>query len=102
MPGLGDANMEDEPKYRMEYMTYAADMIHPTLNQTNFEYPIPPRRLPRMLRNRTEADNKYTPYEMRDLTVETWIRLARDLGDVENKELRKRFKKYMYMGKGSA
>jgi endopolyphosphatase len=39
---------------------------------------------------------------MRDLTIPSWLQLARALGDAGNQGLRKKFRKFMFMGKGSA
>jgi len=102
MPALENANLTHAPKFRLEYITYAADMLHPTLNQTDFQYPVPLRRLPRTLRNVSVTESKYAPYGMRDLTIPSWLRLARALGDAGNQGLRKKFRKFMFMGKGSA
>ena len=77
-------------------------MFHPKENQTDFHYPVPLKRLPKVLRNNNTAATKYTPYGMKDLTISSWVQLAKDLCDPENKKLRKRFKKYMFMGKGRA
>lgn len=101
MPKLAAANKTHTPKYRLEYTTYAPEMLRPEDNQTDFLYPVPLKRLPKALRNNSAA-TKYTPYGMTDLTISSWVQLAKDLGDPDNKKLRKRFKKYMYMGKGGS
>jgi endopolyphosphatase len=35
---------------------------------------------------------------MKDLTIPSWIALGQQLGDEKHKKLRKRYRKYMYMG----
>jgi endopolyphosphatase len=35
---------------------------------------------------------------MDDLTIPSWIKLARTLAEPTQKKLRRRFKKYMFMG----
>lgn len=102
MPKLAAANKTHTPKFRLEYVTFKADMLHPAANQTDFNYPIPLKRLPHGLRNISSASNSYMPYEMEDLTIPSWLQLAKRLGDTGNKKLRRRFKKYMFMGKGRA
>lgn len=62
-------------------------------------YPFPLRNLPGSLRNATVSESKYAPYGMKDLTIGSWMELARRLGDGKHgKKLRKRFKRYMYFG----
>lgn len=103
LPKLATANKTHIPNFRLEYLTFKASMLHPAANQTAFWYPIPLKRLPSGLRNSSSVDNtSYTPYNMEDLTIASWLQLAQELGDTENKKLRKRFKKYLFMGKGRA
>ena len=63
-----------------------------------WSYPIPLKHLPKSLRNATRTKSKYAPYKMEDLTIPSWLRLARRLGRTKNAKLRKRFRRYMYMG----
>lgn len=99
------------PKYRLEYLTFAPALLHPTsspnANTTTTDgdvakkawHPIPLRHLPRSLRNSTVTKSgKYAPYRMEDLTIGSWLKLARKLGKGKNEKLRKKFRKYMYMG----
>jgi len=101
MPGLKGANETHEPKYKLEYMTFVPSLLHPprTADGTDgFQYPIPLKRLPGSLRDSGVTDSKYAPYSMADLTIPSWVGLAQKLGDESNVKLRKRFRKYMYMG----
>ncbi|KAA1466378.1 hypothetical protein DENSPDRAFT_831193 [Dentipellis sp. KUC8613] len=84
------------PKFKLEYLTYRPEELHPP---DNFTYPVPLRHLPRSLRDWTGSkESKYAPYKMKDLTIPSWIQLAQKLGRPEKTKLRRRFRKYMYMG----
>lgn len=65
-----------------------------------FAYPVPLKQLPRSLRvqNETRTKSKYAPYRLADLTVGSWVKFARRLGDKERTKLRARFTRFMYMG----
>ncbi|KAF9259533.1 endopolyphosphatase [Marasmius fiardii PR-910] len=92
VPDLGKADKNKEPKFELEYSTYKADIL-----SSEGERPIPAKLLPRSLRNGTITKSKFAPYEMVDLTVESWYKLALELGKSKNKKLGKRFKDYMYL-----
>ncbi|KZP17262.1 endopolyphosphatase [Athelia psychrophila] len=100
LPNLDSADKRHDPKYNLEYMTFRPQDLHPHDNETalNFHYPVPLRNLPRSLRNDTITKSTYAPYCMRDLTVSSWITLARKFADPKRKKLRKLFKKFMFMG----
>ncbi|KAJ3785468.1 endopolyphosphatase [Lentinula aff. detonsa] len=99
IPHLKDADKSDPPHYKLEYTTFPASVILPEegQNQTEIWYPIPLRNLPKSLRN-GKMKKKYFPYSMQDLTIGSWLDLARRLGDIKEKKLRKRFRQYMYLG----
>ncbi|TCD66989.1 Endopolyphosphatase [Steccherinum ochraceum] len=104
------------PKYKLEYLTYVPSALHPgrgrvagseaeTETEAGAEAavakewrPIPLRHLPKSLRNSTVVKSKYAPYGMEDLTIPSWLALARRLSRPKHEKLRRRFKKYMYMG----
>lgn len=94
------------PKWKLEYLTFAPARLHPPAGAgageslVKFDYPVPLKHLPRSLRNATVTKSKYAPYKMADLTVPSWATLARRLAKTKNEKLRRRFKKYMYMGAG--
>ncbi len=96
------ANKTDNPKFKLEYMTHSLDALHPedTKGAAEFEYPIPLKQLPKGLREGNATSSKFAPYRMEDLTIPSWVGLARRLGDPTRERLRKRFKQYMYMGEG--
>jgi len=98
LPDLASANKTHKPKYKLEYLTYRARALHPQNNETDFQYPVPLSNLPGSLQNGTVTESKYTPYRMDDLTIGSWMKLARTLAEPTQKKLRRRFKKYMYMG----
>ena len=93
-------NKADHPKFKLEYLTFSLDALHPedTQEEAEFEYPIPVKQLPQSLREGNATSSKFAPYGMDDLTITSWLGLARRLGDPTHKKLRKRFKQYMYMG----
>lgn len=78
-------------------MTFARAALHPPPGSAP---PVPLRHLPKALRNATEAGKgaKYMPYGLGDLTVGSWVELGRRLAAGTEAKLRKRFRKYMYMG----
>ncbi|CAL1700593.1 unnamed protein product [Somion occarium] len=88
------------PKYKLEYLTFHPSLLHPPSEgaRSGFHYPLPLRNLPRSLRNSTVTKSKYAPYGMHDLTIPSWLKLARRLGKAKHKKLRARFRRYMYMG----
>jgi len=101
IPHLEDANKTHRPRFTLEYLTFAPKLLHPppTFGKgQKFQYPIPLQRLPKSLRDSGVTESKYAPYEMADLTIPSWMELAQKLGDRQQKKLRKRFRKYMYMG----
>jgi endopolyphosphatase len=53
---------------------------------------IPCRQLPKNM------SMEYMPYEMEDLTIGSWIRIAQRIGDWNDDKIRKKFKKFMYFG----
>ncbi|KAG6854777.1 hypothetical protein C0991_001204 [Blastosporella zonata] len=95
-----EANMQQKPKFELEYLTFAPKNLHPAGNLTDkkFQYPIPLEHLPKSLRDTGVTESKYAPYSMEDLTIPGWVELAQRLGDRREKKLRGRFRKYMYMG----
>jgi len=85
------------PKWELEYMTYGLSAFEK--NGTNESQEVIPRQnIPKSLRHGGGA--KYAPYSLEDLTIPSWIGLARKLGDGENRKLRKKFRGYMFMGHG--
>jgi len=98
IPDLASANATHPPKIKLEYLTFNPTALHPQNNHTDFHYPVPLRNLPRSLRNSTITKSKYAPYRMSDLTIPSWIKLAQKLAKPKQKKLRKRFKKFMFMG----
>jgi len=88
------------PKFKLEYLTHNLDVLYPgdTKEAAEFEYPIPLKQLPKSLREGNVTSSKFAPYRMEDLTITSWVELARRLGDSSRKKLRRRFKQYMYMG----
>ncbi|KIY49244.1 endopolyphosphatase [Fistulina hepatica ATCC 64428] len=102
-----------KPTFKLEYLTFRPSDLHPssdssdgeTGNTADFEElkdeawtPIPMRHLPKSLRNSTVTKSKYAPYRMPDLTIGSWVKLARKLGNPTKEKLRNKFKKYMYLG----
>ncbi|KAJ7368315.1 Metallo-dependent phosphatase-like protein, partial [Mycena albidolilacea] len=84
IPHLERANKTHTPSFKLEYVTYGADLL---AGPDGF-YPVPPRNLPSHLKN------KQTPYELEDMTVGSWVALARRMSN--SKKLKSLFKTYMY------
>ena len=97
LPDLGNATDSYTPEWKLEYMTYGLSAFGKNGTDGSPEV-IPSAKLPKALRKGRGA--KYAPYSLPDLTIPSWIKLARKLGDRENKKLRKKFRGYMFMGHG--
>ncbi|KAI5124972.1 hypothetical protein M0805_007398 [Coniferiporia weirii] len=107
LPKMDRANESTRPKYKLEYTTFKPSSLHPASGA----YPIPLKELPKSLRGGGETGaetgeigkkkkTKETPYGLADLTVGSWLGLARELGDGKkaHEKVRARFRKYMYQG----
>lgn len=99
LPDLGNASETYTPKWELEYMTYGLSAFEKNGTDESPEI-IPRKNLPKALRNGRGA--RYAPYSLEDLTIPSWVELAKKLGDGENRKLRKKFKEYMFMGYGEA
>jgi endopolyphosphatase len=91
------------PKFKLEYLTHRLEALHPGDAESagELEYPIPLHQLPKSLREGNKTSSKFAPYGMADLTIPSWVGLARRLGNPSRKKLRRRFRQYMYMGEDS-
>ena len=87
MSHLERGNETSEPKFSLEYLTFRLSDIRSNMGL------IPIGQLPRSIWNST----RYTPYDMEDLTIRSWVELGRRIGKKKNKKLRKRFKEIMYL-----
>ena len=99
IPGLEEANKTHPPKFKLEYLTYRLDALHPDPERDSgekFTYPVPPKLLPKSLRKPGVTKSKYTHYKMKDLTIASWIRFGRRL--IDETKLQRRFRKYMFAG----
>jgi len=96
-------NGTEKPKFKLEYLTYKLEALHPGYAEgtEDIQYPIPLKQLPHSLREGNKTSSKFAPYRMEDLTIPSWVGLARRLGDPSRKKLRRRFKQYMYMRENS-
>ncbi|KZT74415.1 endopolyphosphatase [Daedalea quercina L-15889] len=103
LPDLDSANKKHAPKVKLEYLTFSRRALHPSSGSEQAEaawHPIPLRHLPKSLRNATMTDkgSKYVPYGLADLTIGSWVDLGRRLAAGTEAKLRKRFRRFMYMG----
>lgn len=88
---------EDESESRERRLAGADDGGAPDSEEEK-RYPIPLKELPKSLRHgKTGAKSKYAPYQLADLTIGSWLKLGRKLGDKERRKLRGKFRRYMYM-----
>ncbi|KAH8118273.1 Metallo-dependent phosphatase-like protein, partial [Phellopilus nigrolimitatus] len=92
LPKVGDASKGEKPKFKLEYVTYAAEMLSAETETGGMPVPVPGKELPKTLSGRQ------TPYGMRDLTIGSWLELGRRLGDAKKEKVRKLFRRYMYQG----
>ncbi|EGO27522.1 hypothetical protein SERLADRAFT_446757 [Serpula lacrymans var. lacrymans S7.9] len=114
IPNLLEFDEKHEAEYRLEYLTFPISRLDAPRSEegagavagdsgltigTAAQPPaVPMRNLPRSLREGDVRRSKYTPYEMEDLSIGSWVELGRRLGEGKEEKLRRRFKKYMYMG----
>lgn len=97
LPDVEQASETYTPKWELEYMTYGLSVFEKN-GSDETQSVIPKENTPKALRN--GKGGKYAPYSMEDLTIPSWIELAQRLGDGKNRDLRKKFRKYMFMGHG--
>lgn len=99
MPNLDEANKTNKPRFELEYVTFPVEKLAPQELRED-EYPIPLRHLPEALKQAAAegGKSKFAPYKMGDLTVGSWVGLARKMADERSEKLRRRFKKYMFGG----
>ncbi|GAB1520067.1 Endopolyphosphatase [Rhizoctonia solani] len=93
IPESNWANKTHPPQYELEYVTYSLS----TLRNANVSL-IPDHLLPPELRGgsiESLTKSKYAPFGLRDLTIPSWIKFARKLG--ERKKLWKRFRDVMFL-----
>lgn len=129
--GMDDADERHPPKFKLEYLTFPVAALHPPEAEgaadatdtaepasdsadasegkgkekkgAKFWHPIPRRHLPRLLRNSTIGKSKkFAPYGLEDLTIPSWTALGQRLGRTKAKQLRQRFRRFMYMGADEA
>lgn len=99
MPRLEQFDQTHDPEFELEYMTFPLSGIHPdeeAQDRTNHRYVIPLRLLPEELRKPGAVESEYTPYQLDDLTIPSWLDFATRLA--KEKELQIRFKEFMYLG----
>ena len=96
-------NRTKKPKFKLEYLTHKLEALRPedVGRSKGFHYPVPLKQLPKSIQEGNATSSKFVPYRMEDLTIPSWVGLARRLGDPSRKKLRRRFKRYMYMGEDS-
>lgn len=88
MPELEGRDAGNEPTWELEYVTYGRDEI---LNG----HPLPVKVAETILPKLTDEQ---IPYEMDDLTLDSWLRVAEKVWD--KKKQWKRFKERMYLSVG--
>ncbi|KIM25254.1 hypothetical protein M408DRAFT_331351 [Serendipita vermifera MAFF 305830] len=113
---LGESTKKSPPKFKLEYLTFNIDALRPPVNDTDstppdsgedgvmgrkkrsarWIPPVPKHLLPKSLRDVNRTKSKFTPYQLDDLTIPSWIVFARKLG--KSKKLWKQFIGFMYMG----
>lgn len=95
MPNLDEANKTHAPVFELEYVTFSVEKLREEEGQGLV---IPARHLPESLFTGNETKSKFAPYGLEDLTIGSWVQLARRVADTKRVKLRKRFKKYMFSG----
>ncbi|KDN50962.1 hypothetical protein RSAG8_00591, partial [Rhizoctonia solani AG-8 WAC10335] len=93
IPESSWANKSHPPQYELEYVTYSVS----TLRDANVTI-IPEHLLPPELRGgsiETLTKSRYAPFGLHDLTIPSWIKFARKLG--QKKKLWMRFREAMFL-----
>ncbi|KAL5530139.1 hypothetical protein ACEPAF_6396 [Sanghuangporus sanghuang] len=94
LPGLADISKNIKPKFKLEYTT---------MSKSEVRRLFPMKELPKSLRNDDGGDDgaevakkgrKYTPYELSDLTIGSYLSLARRLGDSKEGRVRALFRRH--------
>ncbi|KIK97145.1 hypothetical protein PAXRUDRAFT_825228 [Paxillus rubicundulus Ve08.2h10] len=103
MPKLKEYDEDNEPEFELEYVTFPLSKLQTGGEAMGGDESLPPlipsRNLPEELHHGGGGlKSKYAPYNLDDLTIPSWLDLAWRLGQRQEKKLRKRFRKYMYMG----
>ncbi|KIJ20029.1 hypothetical protein PAXINDRAFT_153001 [Paxillus involutus ATCC 200175] len=103
MPKLKEYDEDNEPEFELEYVTFPLSKLRiggeDMAGDESLMPPlIPSRNLPEELHGTGGIKTKYAPYNLDDLTIPSWLHLAWRLGQGQEKKLRRRFRKYMYMG----
>jgi hypothetical protein len=86
------ANRSEAPGYELEYVTYSLGTLRDNASL------IPEHLLPGELRGGSIerlSKSRYAPFGLRDLTIPSWIKFARRMG--EKKKLWKRFREAMFL-----
>ncbi|KAJ7591020.1 Metallo-dependent phosphatase-like protein [Mycena floridula] len=95
LPNLLDANSETKPVFKLEYMTFDHTALEADIEGRRA---MPLKNLPKSLREGPKK-SKYLPYEMKDLTIGSWIEIGRRLAEPASKILRNKFcDEYMFLG----
>lgn len=97
MPKVEEYDATDTPEYELEYLTFSLSRLHAGGRTSDAQPLIPLENLPEELRDGGVDKSKYAPYGMDDLTIPSWVELARRIGK-DGGKVRKRFRKYMYVG----
>ncbi|KAI6003997.1 hypothetical protein EDD15DRAFT_2385097 [Pisolithus albus] len=97
MPKVEEYDARDTPEYELEYLTFSLSRLHVGGRTSDAQPLIPLENLPEELRDGGVDKSKYAPYGMDDLTIPSWVELARRIGK-DGGKVRKRFRKYMYVG----
>jgi endopolyphosphatase len=101
LPDLAESTHKKPPKFKLEYVTHPVEALRPP-NTTDANVtrkwipPVPKHLLPKSLRQENLTHSKFAPYQLDDLTIPSWIQLARRLG--KSKKMWKKFLGFMYMG----
>lgn len=94
IPRLERADKTHEPRFELEYVTYTIDALQP---KGDGGHPVPLEQLPEELKRQGGGKSRHAPYWMEDLTIGSWMRLGRALGEERREKLRTRFRQYMFM-----
>ncbi|KAL5507973.1 hypothetical protein ACEPAH_5591 [Sanghuangporus vaninii] len=92
LPGLADISKNTKPKFKLEYTT---------MSRSDARRLFPMKELPKSLRNGDDdgaevakKGRKYTPYGLSDLTIGSYLSLARRLGDSKEGRMRGLFRRH--------
>ncbi|EIW71731.1 hypothetical protein TREMEDRAFT_27201, partial [Tremella mesenterica DSM 1558] len=88
-----DQNKNHQPEWKIEYTTHRVEHLIPSNTSMNLQLQPPPIPLHLLPESFEKALKKITPWKMKDLTIGSYVKLARKL--IADKKMWKQFQNFM-------